>query len=145
MIALLQRASHGSVVVNGETIGQIDQGLVVLIGIQKSDDEFKAQKLVDKLLNYRVFSDYEGKMNLSIKDTEGGLLLIPQFTLAASTKKGSRPSFSSAAAPAFAEKYFNHFVELAKNAHSTVATGQFGADMKVSLTNDGPVTFWLEV
>lgn len=144
MIALLQRVSHASVVVDGATIGAIDAGLLVLLCAEKGDSVQQADALLTKLLAYRVFSDAAGKMNLSLKDTGGGLLLVPQFTLAADTNSGTRPSFTPAAAPVDAKLLFDHTVQQARLRHATVATGQFGADMKVSLTNDGPVTFWLQ-
>jgi len=144
MIALLQRVSHASVVVDGESIGAIDAGLLVLLCAEKGDSEQQADALLTKLLAYRVFSDAAGKMNLSVSSTGGGLLLVPQFTLAADTNSGTRPSFTPAAAPADALRLFEYFVGRAKERHPTVATGRFGADMQVSLTNDGPVTFWLE-
>jgi D-tyrosyl-tRNA(Tyr) deacylase len=145
MIALLQRVSHASVVVEGELIGAIDAGLLVLVCAEKGDSEREADALLTKLLGYRVFSDAAGKMNLSVTDVAGGVLLVPQFTLAADTKSGTRPSFTPAAAPADGKRLFDHFVAQARGRHPTVQTGQFGADMKVSLTNDGPVTFWLQV
>lgn len=145
MIALLQRVTEASVTVDGQQIASISNGLMVLFGIEQGDDEDVAQRLVDKLLKYRVFSDDEDKMNLSLKDTKGQLLLVPQFTLAANTQKGLRPSFSSAAHPTEGERLFKYAVNWAKNAHSDVQTGKFGADMKVMLVNDGPVTFWLQV
>jgi D-tyrosyl-tRNA(Tyr) deacylase len=145
MIALLQRVSHASVVVDGATIGAIDAGLLALLCAEKGDSVKQADALLTKLLAYRVFSDSAGKMNLSVKDTGGGLLLVPQFTLAADTNSGTRPSFTPAAAPADAARLFDHTVSEARKRHPTVATGQFGADMKVSLTNDGPVTFWLQI
>lgn len=145
MIGLIQRVSHASVVVDGETIGAIDNGLLALLGVQKDDDEAKADKLLHRLLGYRVFADAEDKMNLGLADVEGGLLLVPQFTLAADTRKGMRPSFSSAAPPAEGERLFDYVVSQAKQKYNKVETGQFGADMKVSLLNDGPVTFWIEV
>jgi len=144
MIALLQRVSHASVVVDGETTGAITAGLMVLICAERGDSETEADALLNKLLTYRVFSDDAGKMNLSITDTQGGLLLVPQFTLAANTNAGTRPSFTPAAPPDVARQLFDYFVRQAKSKYSTVETGRFGADMKVSLTNDGPVTFWLE-
>jgi D-tyrosyl-tRNA(Tyr) deacylase len=144
MIALLQRVSHASVVVDGETTGAITAGLMVLVCAERGDSENEADALLNKLLTYRVFSDDAGKMNLSITDTQGGLLLVPQFTLAANTNAGTRPSFTPAAPPDVARQLFDYFVRQAKSKHSTVETGRFGADMKVSLTNDGPVTFWLE-
>jgi D-tyrosyl-tRNA(Tyr) deacylase len=144
MIALLQRVSSASVVVEGATIGAIDAGLMVLVCAERNDTEKDADTLLAKLLGYRVFADDAGKMNRSVTDTSGGLLLVPQFTLAADTKSGTRPSFTPAAAPADGLRLFSYFVEQARLKHATVATGQFGADMKVSLTNDGPVTFWLQ-
>ena len=144
MIALLQRVSHASVVVDGAQIGAIDAGLMVLVCAEKGDTEKEADALLAKLLAYRVFSDAAGKMNLSVTDTAGGLLLVPQFTLAADTKSGTRPSFTPAAVPADGLRLFNYFVEQARLRHTMVQTGQFGADMKVTLTNDGPVTFWLQ-
>jgi len=144
MIALLQRVSSASVVVDGATIGAIDAGLMVLVCAERNDTEKDAEALLTKLLGYRVFADEAGKMNRSVTDTAGGLLLVPQFTLAADTKSGTRPSFTPAAAPADGLRLFTHFVEQARLRHALVRTGQFGADMKVSLTNDGPVTFWLQ-
>ena len=145
MIGLLQRVSHASVVVEGAEIGKINNGLLVLLGVEKGDDEEKASKLIHKVLGYRVFEDDEGKMNLSLKDVGGELLLVPQFTLAADTNSGMRPSFSPAAAPADGERLFSCAVEESKKVLGGVQTGQFGADMKVSLLNNGPVTFWLQV
>jgi D-tyrosyl-tRNA(Tyr) deacylase len=145
MIALLQRVSHASVVVDGATIGAIEAGLLVLLCAEKGDTDKQADALLSKLLAYRVFADGAGKMNLSLKDTAGGLLLVPQFTLAADTHSGTRPSFTPAAAPADAARLFDHVVAQARQRHPTVATGRFGADMQVSLTNNGPVTFWLQV
>jgi len=145
MIALIQRVNEAKVVVNNQNIGEIQQGLLVFIGIEKDDSEVQVTRLLDKILSYRVFADDDDKMNLSIQDIEGGLLLVPQFTLVADTQKGCRPSFSSAAAPELGEALFNEFVEQAKNKYQYIETGQFGADMKVSLLNDGPVTFWLQV
>jgi D-tyrosyl-tRNA(Tyr) deacylase len=145
MIGLLQRVSHASVVVEGATVGAIDAGLMVLMCAERGDTEKEADALLAKLLGYRVFADEAGKMNRSVTDVAGGLLLVPQFTLAADTKSGTRPSFTPAAAPADGARLFAYFVEQARQKHAQVATGQFGADMKVSLTNDGPVTFWLQV
>lgn len=145
MKALIQRVKYANVVVDGNTIGAIDEGILALIGVEKGDDEAKADKLLHRLLNYRIFSDDEGKMNRSLIDIEGGLLLVSQFTLAAETHKGLRPGFSTAAPPAEGERLFNYLVENAKEGHKNVETGEFGADMKVSLLNDGPVTFMLEV
>lgn len=144
MKALLQRVSQARVDVAGETIGAIDQGLMVLIGIEPQDTPASADKMLHKLLNYRVFSDADGKMNLSLTDVNGGLLLVSQFTLAADTKSGMRPSFSKAAPPALGAELFGYLVTKAKTSHTTVETGQFGADMQVHLINDGPVTFLLE-
>jgi D-tyrosyl-tRNA(Tyr) deacylase len=145
MIGLLQRVSQASVVVDGQTVGAIGAGLMVLVCAEKGDTEKEADALLAKLLGYRVFGDAAGKMNLSVTDVAGGLLLVPQFTLAADTNSGTRPSFTPAAAPADGRRLFDHFVAQARARHVQVETGQFGADMKVSLTNDGPVTFWLQV
>lgn len=144
MIGLLQRVNQAQVVVTGQTIGAIERGLLVLIGVQKGDTEARAERLLERLLGYRVFPDAADRMNLSVRDIDGGLLLVPQFTLAADTRKGTRASFTSAAPPADGERLFDHLVRLACAGHRTVATGRFGADMQVSLVNDGPVTFWLE-
>ena len=145
MKALIQRVSHASVEVNNETVGEIGTGLLILIGIDKGDSEAAADKLIAKLLAYRVFPDATGRMNASVQDIGGGVLLVSQFTLSADTKKGLRPSFSSAATPADAEKLYHYIVKQTKAKHADVATGIFAADMKVSLLNDGPVTFLLEV
>ncbi len=145
MIALLQRVTRASVVVGGQQIGAIGPGLMVLVCAERGDTERQADLLLTKLLGYRVFADEAGKMNRSVTDVAGGLLLVPQFTLAADTKSGTRPSFTPAAAPADGQRLFDHVVRQAKARHATVETGQFGADMQVSLTNDGPVTFWLQV
>jgi D-aminoacyl-tRNA deacylase len=144
MIGLLQRVAAAEVAVDGAVIGGIGRGLLVLVGVQQGDDTARADRLLERLLGYRVFPDDAGKMNLSLRDIGGGLLLVPQFTLAADTKKGTRASFTAAAPPAEGERLFDHFVTQARAAHPRVATGRFGADMQVSLTNDGPVTFWLE-
>ena len=144
MIGLLQRVSSASVVVDGMTIGAIDAGLMVLLCAERGDTEKEADALLAKLLRYRVFSDAAGKMNLSVTDVAGGLLLVPQFTLAADTRSGTRPSLSLAASPQEARHLFDYFVRQARRQHAQVETGQFGADMKVSLVNDGPVTFWLQ-
>lgn len=143
MIALLQRVSQAKVEVDGATIGAIGPGLMVLLCAERGDQAAQAEALLTKLLAYRVFSDAAGKMNHSLTQVEGGLLLVPQFTLAADTRSGSRPSFTPAAEPAEAARLFDFFVDRARACHATVATGQFGAHMQVSLTNDGPVTFWL--
>jgi D-tyrosyl-tRNA(Tyr) deacylase len=145
MIGLLQRVSAASVTVDGSTTGAIGRGLLVLVCAEKGDTEREADALLTKLLGYRVFPDEAGKMNRSLADIEGGLLLVPQFTLAADTRSGTRPSFSPAAAPDDARRLFDHAVRQARERHASVETGRFGADMQVALTNDGPVTFWLRV
>jgi D-tyrosyl-tRNA(Tyr) deacylase len=144
MIALIQRVSEAGVMVDGETIGNIGPGIVAMIGVEKADTEATATRLLERILGYRIFADAEQKMNLSLRDISGDLLLVPQFTLAANTSKGMRPSFTSAA-PADGERLFSYLVQQAQQQHQPVATGEFGADMKVSLINDGPVTFWLQV
>ncbi len=144
MKGLLQRVSAARVDVAGETVGAIDHGLLVLVGVEPQDSKASADKLLHKLLNYRVFADAEGKMNLSLGAVGGGLLLVSQFTLAADTRSGLRPSFSSAASPALGEELFDYLVQQARLKHPQVATGRFGADMQVHLVNDGPVTFLLE-
>ncbi len=145
MIGLLQRVSEASVRVDGQNIGAIGPGLLVLVGVERDDRDDQAERLLQRLLGYRVFADAQGRMNLSLRDTGGGLLLVPQFTLAADTHKGTRPGFSHAAPPATARRLFDHLVDLARRGHHPVASGQFGADMQVALINDGPVTFWLQV
>ncbi len=146
MKGLIQRVSHANVVINGSEVGAIEQGILLLLGIEKNDAQEQADKLLDKLLKYRIFADDEARMNLSVSDIEGGVLAISQFTLAAETKKGLRPGFSSAKPPAEAEVLYDYFVQGLREKHKGhVATGEFGADMKVSLCNDGPVTFLLEV
>ena len=145
MIGLLQRVSQASVVVDGATVGAIGPGLMVLVCAEKGDTEKEADALLSKLLAYRVFSDDAGKMNRSVTDVEGGLLLVPQFTLAADTNSGTRPSFTPAASPQDGLRLFGHFVRRAREKHGIVETGQFGADMKLALINDGPVTFWLQI
>ncbi len=145
MIALIQRVTNAHVEVEGQTIGQIKQGIMALIGVEKDDQTANANRLLERLLNYRIFSDDNNKMNLSLKDIQGELLLVPQFTLAADTRKGNRANFSTAAAPDVGEELFDYFVLQAKNHYQQVKTGKFGADMQVSLCNDGPVTFWLSV
>lgn len=144
MIGLLQRVGRAEVTVDGVSIGAIGAGLLVLVGVQRDDDAARAERLLERLVGYRVFPDPAGKMNLSLLDTGGGLLLVPQFTLAADTRKGRRPSFSGAASPALGEALFEHLVRHAEARLGRVACGRFGADMQVSLVNDGPVTFWLE-
>lgn len=145
MIGLLQRVSRASVTVEGECIGQIGTGLMVLMAVEKSDNREQAERLVKKLLEYRVFSDDDGKMNLSVLDIAGEVLLVPQFTLAADTGKGKRPSFSSAASPEQAADLFAAVVDIMSRQLPRLQTGKFGADMAVELINDGPVTFWLQV
>lgn len=146
MIGLIQRVSDAQVVVDGEVIGKIDQGLLLLLGVQKDDTEAHADKLLHKVVNYRVFEDRDGRMNRSLQDIEGELLVVSQFTLPANTKKGMRPSFASAGDPELARQLYDYFVIKADDQMiRPVQTGKFAADMKVSLTNDGPVTFWLEV
>jgi D-tyrosyl-tRNA(Tyr) deacylase len=148
MIGLIQRVSEAAVRVDGEAVGQIGRGLLVLVGFRRGDDEATADRLLERVLNYRVFPDDSGRMNLSVRDVSGDLLLVSQFTLAADTHKGTRAGFSTAAAPDEARRLFDYLVEKARRvpglAEGAVATGVFGADMKVSLINDGPVTFWLE-
>ena len=143
MIGLLQRVSHADVVVDGETIGQIGRGLMVFVAVHRDDTEKDVERLAERLLGYRVFPDEEGRMNRSVCDMEGGLLLVPQFTLTADTKKGTRASFTKGAPPDQASAYFDCLVDLCRQGLAVVETGRFGADMKVTLTNDGPVTFWL--
>lgn len=145
MIGLLQRVSRAHVEVEGKIIGQIDEGLMVLVGVQKGDAREQADRLLERLLGYRVFEDEQGKMNLSLRDINGGLLLVPQFTLAADTTRGMRPSFTPAAAPEQGREMFYYLLEMACQRHPKVASGQFGADMQVSLINNGPVTFTLIV
>ncbi len=144
MKALLQRVSSAKVEVDADTVGAIDRGLLVLLGLDKGDDEAAASRLLDKLLAYRVFPDDAGRMNCSVADVGGGVLLVSQFTLSADTRKGLRPSFSSAMPPVEAEALYGRMLEMLRERHSNVAAGRFGADMQVSLTNDGPVTFLLE-
>lgn len=145
MIGLLQRVTQARVDVAGRTVGEIGRGLMVLVGVERDDGAAQADRLLERLLGYRVFPDAEGRMNLGLTDIDGGLLLVPQFTLPADTRKGMRPSFTPAAAPEQGEQWFDYLVARAREGHLTVATGRFGADMQVSLTNDGPVTFWLQV
>ena len=145
MIGLLQRVTRASVTVDGVSIAQIETGLMVLVGVEKNDSRDQAEHLVKKLLEYRVFSDDDGKMNLSVLDIAGEVLLVPQFTLVADTNKGKRPSFSSAASPEQAADLFATVVDIMSRQIPQVQTGKFGADMAVELINDGPVTFWLQV
>ncbi len=144
MIALIQRVQRAHVEVQGAVIGQIAAGLLALVAVQPEDGEQQARRLLDRILGYRVFADSAGRMNLSLSETGGGLLLVSQFTLAADTRKGMRASFTAAAPPAPAEHLFRLLLEQARARHAPVASGRFGADMQVHLVNDGPVTFWLE-
>lgn len=145
MRALIQRVREARVEVDGACVGEIGQGLLALVGVQPEDDAASVQRLLQRLLNYRVFSDADGKMNLSLRDVQGGLLLVSQFTLAADTRSGLRPSFSTAAPPALGRELFELLLSEARAQHAPVASGRFGADMQVQLINDGPVTFLLEV
>ncbi|MBV6417870.1 MAG: D-aminoacyl-tRNA deacylase [Steroidobacteraceae bacterium] len=144
MIALIQRVNHAEVSVGDRLVGRIGRGLVALIGVQAADRTAAAARLLERLLAYRVFPDDEGRMNRSLADIDGGLLLVPQFTLAADTRKGNRAGFSTAAPPADAQRLFEGLVAAARTRHPRVATGEFGAHMRLALENDGPVTFWLE-
>jgi len=144
MLTVIQRVTHANVTVNQQLIGEIEQGIVALFAIEKLDNEADAKQLIERILNYRIFADSDDKMNLSLRDINGGLLLIPQFTLAANTKKGNRPSFSTAAPPTQAQTLFEFALNYAQQQHSLISSGLFGADMKVSLCNDGPVTFTLK-
>lgn len=144
MIGLLQRVTHAHVDIAGERVAEIGRGLLVLVGVQAGDTPERAQRLLERVLGYRVFPDDAGRMNLSLRDIGGGLLLVPQFTLAADTRKGTRAGFSGAAAPDLARALFDQLVALARESGVPFACGQFGADMQVGLVNDGPVTFWLE-
>jgi D-tyrosyl-tRNA(Tyr) deacylase len=145
LIALIQRVTAARVAVGDDTVGEIGAGLLLLLGVERGDGNPEAARLAERVLGYRVFADAAGKMNLSLKDVRGGLLVVPQFTLVADTNSGTRPSFSSGASPAEGELLYQVFVEEAKKRHAPVATGRFGAHMKVSLVNDGPVTFWLQI
>jgi D-tyrosyl-tRNA(Tyr) deacylase len=145
MLGLLQRVKRASVDVDGECVGKIDQGILLLLGIEKTDTAITVDKLIDKILAYRLFADEQNKMNCNVQQIEGGILVVSQFTLAADTNKGLRPSFSSAAPPTQAEALYNYFVERLQLKHSPIATGIFAADMQVSLVNDGPVTFMLKM
>ncbi len=144
MIGLIQRVSRADVQVDGETIGEIGRGLLILVAVHRDDTERDIARLAERLLGYRVFPDTEGRMNRSVVDESAGMLLVPQFTLAADTRKGTRASFTKAAAPDKGEDYFGRLVEICRESLDELATGSFGADMKVTLTNDGPVTFWIE-
>lgn len=143
MIGFLQRVSHAQVEINGQVVGAIERGLLVLIGVVHEDTEADAERLLQRVLSYRVFPDEAGRMNCSLQEINGGLLLVPQFTLAADTRNGNRPSFTPAAAPAQAQSLFQRLIDRARAQHDPVAGGVFGAEMQVSLTNDGPVSFWL--
>lgn len=145
MIALIQRVSRAAVRVDGETIGQIGAGLLALVCAERGDGDDEAERLAAKLVGYRVFADDAGRMNLSVADVDGGVLAVPQFTLAADTTTGTRPSFTPAAPPEAGERLFTRFVAALRARHATVGTGRFGAQMQVELVNDGPVTFWLQV
>ena len=144
MIALIQRVSEARVRVAGEVVGEIGRGVLALIGVRRGDDDAAVERLLERLLSYRIFPDGAGRMNLSLREVAGGLLLVPQFTLAADTKKGTRAGFSTAAAPEDARRLFTQLLERARAAYAPVSAGVFGADMQVALVNDGPVTFWLE-
>ncbi|RLA03558.1 MAG: D-tyrosyl-tRNA(Tyr) deacylase [Gammaproteobacteria bacterium] len=145
MLALIQRVTHANVVVEGEMLGAIEQGIMALIGIEKGDNEANARRLWERISGYRMFADQQDKMNLSVKDIDGSVLLVPQFTLAADTKKGMRPSFSSAATPDISRQLFDYFCDHSLEQYPKVEQGCFGANMQVSLCNDGPVTFLLKV
>ncbi|EPR9104809.1 D-aminoacyl-tRNA deacylase [Cronobacter sakazakii] len=145
MIALIQRVTHASVRVGDEVTGEIGPGLLVLLGVEKDDDEQKANRLCERVLGYRIFSDEQGKMNLNVQQAGGSVLVVSQFTLPADTEKGLRPSFSRGAPPEQAEALYDYFVTRCRAAGMTTETGRFAADMQVSLTNDGPVTFWLQI
>jgi D-tyrosyl-tRNA(Tyr) deacylase len=144
VIALLQRVSSARVQIDGQVVAEIGAGLLAFIGVTPADTDENAEKLVSRMLKYRIFADEAGKMNLSLRQIDGGLLLVPQFTLAADTHHGLRPGFSTAAAPEQGERLFNVALRAARALHTKIAAGRFGADMQVALTNDGPVTFWLE-
>jgi D-aminoacyl-tRNA deacylase len=145
VIGLLQRVTRARVEVDGASVGEIGPGLLLLVCAERGDREAEADRLLERVLGYRVFADADGRMNLSLRDVQGGLLLVPQFTLAADTHKGMRPSFTPAASPAEGERLFDYFVARARASYPAVETGRFGAHMQVNLTNDGPVTIWLRV
>ncbi len=144
MIGLLQRVTNARVEVDGDTVGEIGRGLLVLVAVHRDDSERDVARLAERILSYRVFPDEEGRMNRSVVDERGSLLLVPQFTLAADTRKGTRASFTKAASPEKGEAYFRQLVRICRDTLAAVETGRFGANMQVTLTNDGPVTFWLE-
>ena len=145
MIGLIQRVAEARVEVDNKTAARIDRGILALIGVEKQDESATARRLAQRIIQYRIFADADGKMNLSLQDTGGELLLVPQFTLPADTRKGNRPSFSSAAPPETGERLFLELADYGARGSNNVQTGMFGANMQVSLTNDGPVTFWLQV
>jgi D-tyrosyl-tRNA(Tyr) deacylase len=145
MIALLQRVSEAAVHVDGRQIGAIQHGILALVGVERNDSRKEADRLLQRVLSYRIFPDANDRMNLDVRQAGGGLLLVPQFTLAANTRKGNRPSFTSAAEPSEGQRLFDYLAERAVREIQPLATGRFGADMQVSLVNDGPVTFWLQV
>jgi len=144
MIALIQRVTRADVRVGERITGAVDRGVLALIGVSRGDDESSAERLLERVLTYRLFPDSQGRMNLSLLEVAGGLLLVPQFTLAADTRRGTRAGFSTAAAPEEARRLFDYLLDKARARHAPVAAGEFGADMQVSLVNEGPVTFWLE-
>jgi len=145
MIALIQRVSRASVTVDGDVTGEICPGLLVLLGVEKDDDEQKANRLCERVLGYRIFSDADGKMNLNVQQAGGSVLVVSQFTLAADTSRGMRPGFSKGAEPERAQALYDYFVERCRTQNVETQTGRFAADMQVSLVNDGPVTFWLQI
>lgn len=145
MIALIQRVRSASVTVEEQTVGKIGPGLLILLGVEKEDDEQKAQRLCERVLGYRIFSDENGKMNLNVQQVGGSVLVVSQFTLAADTQKGMRPSFSRGAEPQEAERLYHYFSDCCRQQNIPVENGRFAADMQVALVNDGPVTFWLQV
>ena len=144
MIGLIQRVTQSSVIVEHEIVGEIETGILLLLGVEKNDTVNNAEMLLDKVINFRIFEDEDHKMNLSLLNTGGDLLIVPQFTLPANTQKGTRPSFASAASPKLAKSLYETFIDLAQSKLDFVATGKFGADMQVRLINSGPVTFWLQ-
>jgi len=144
MIALIQRVTHANVAVDDKIVGKINAGILLLLGVEKGDTHKNADDLLNKVINYRIFADDDGKMNVSLLNFSGELLIVPQFTLPANTQKGTRPSFASAAPPEEGRLYYDYFVKQARELIGTVETGKFGADMQVTLCNDGPVTFWIQ-